>query len=186
MYRRLLIVAVLVCAPLAAAADRAVLVYPRERSLFRRIFYTSHQRMLREQIRTNYQVDVHEQVATRDALLGIDISGAKLLVISAHGDPFSMYFAGRRQRTLDSGDLAHLETFFARLDSEATIVLQSCHTGKGFAHQVKAAAGRSRPVIAARGEIPWNGLRITSLAPFDATIRCRDGGTAWDCTLRLE
>jgi hypothetical protein len=163
-----------------------VLIYPRERSLFRRIFYTSHQRMLREQLRANYQIDVHEQVATRDALLGIDISGAKLLLISAHGDPFSMYFSDRRKRTLDSRDLAQLETFFARLDANATIVLQSCHTGKGFAYQVKAAAGPARRVIAARGEIPWNGLRITSLEPFDATIRCQDGGSQWDCTLRLQ
>jgi hypothetical protein len=97
-----------------------------------------------------------------------------------------MYFAGRKSRTLDSTDRARLARFFDRLDPFATIVLQSCHTGRGFAHVVKEAAGPTRRVIAARGEIPWNGLRITSLAPFDATIRCDDGGRRWDCTLRLE
>jgi hypothetical protein len=34
--------------------------------------------------------------------------------------------------------------------------------------------------------VPWNGLQITSIAPFDATMRCRDGSKRWDCTVRLE
>ncbi|HKR65415.1 MAG TPA: hypothetical protein VJZ00_16905, partial [Thermoanaerobaculia bacterium] len=93
--------------------------------------------------------------------------------------------ASRDKRTLDSNDRARLAAFLARLDPFATIVLQSCETGRGFAHLVKEAAGPTRRVIAARGEIPWNGLRITSLAPFDATIRCDDGGRMWDCTVRL-
>ncbi|MFP5247930.1 MAG: hypothetical protein ACLGH0_14650 [Thermoanaerobaculia bacterium] len=182
MSRRLALVAVLLFASLAHAADRAVLIYPKER--FRRLFYTSHQRALRAQLATRYDIEVHEQIATDEALFAIDIHGAKLLVISGHGDPFSIYMASRRQRTLDASDRAKLERFFARLDPNATIVLQSCHTGRGFAHLVKEAAGPNRRVIAARGEIPWDGLRITSVAPFDASIRCQDGGP-WDCTLRL-
>jgi len=189
MYRRLVLVAVLLsvsAAPAAAARDRAVLIYPRERSLFGRIFYTSHQRVLRTQIAARYDTNVHEQVATREELFAIDVDGAKLLVISGHGDPFSMYLAGRTTRTLDGSDRARLTAFFDRLDPFATIVLQSCETGRGFAHLVKDAAGPTRRVIAARGEIPWDGLRITSLAPFDATIRCRNGRHAWDCTVRLQ
>lgn len=185
MLRRLALVAVCVLAPVVEAAERAVLVYPRERSLFRRIFYTSHQRLLRQQIDARYDTEVHEQIATAGELFAIDVDGAKLLVISAHGDPFSMYFASRRKPTLDSSDEARLREFLDRLDPHATIVLQSCHTGRGFAHVVKEAAGPSRRVIAAKGEIPWNGLQITSVAPFDATIRCHDGGRLWDCTLRL-
>jgi hypothetical protein len=181
-----LLLAVVLLAPLAEARDRAVLIYPKERSLFRRIFYTSHQRELRARIAREYDLTVYEQIAVDESLFALDVDGAKLLVLSAHGDPFSMYFAGRKNRTLDSTDRARLASFFDRLDPFATIVLQSCHTGRGFAHLVKEAAGPTRRVIAARGEIPWNGLRITSLAPFDATIRCDDGGRAWDCTLRLE
>jgi hypothetical protein len=97
-----------------------------------------------------------------------------------------MYFADRKKPTLDATDKARLAAFFDRLDPHATIVLQSCHTGRGFAHLVKEVAGPTRRVIAARGEIPWNGMRITSVEPFDATIRCRDGRRAWDCTLRLQ
>jgi hypothetical protein len=189
MCRRLVLVAVLIYATVASASgtrDRAVLIYPRERSLFRRIFYTSHQRALRTQIAARYATAVYEQVATDKALFAIDVDGAKLLVISGHGDPFSMYMAGRKNRTLDASDRARLAAFFERLDPAATIVLQSCETGRGFAHLVKEAAGPARRVIAARGEIPWNGLRITSIAPFDATIRCRDGRRAWDCTVRLQ
>ena len=185
MSRRLVLVAVFVFASIAHARDRAVLVYPREHGLFRRIFYTSHQRELKRRIAERFDVDVHEQIATDDALFAIDVDGAKLLVISAHGDPFSMHFAGRRTRTLDSSDRARLAAFLDRLDPFATIVLQSCETGQGFAHLIKEAAGPTRRVIAARGEIPWNGLRITSLAPFDATIRCDSGRRAWDCTVRL-
>jgi hypothetical protein len=171
---------------LAEAGERAVLIYPRERSWFRRIFYTSHQRQLRAQIAARYRTDVHEQIASEEELFAVDVKDATLLVISAHGDPFSMYLAGRKHRTLDAGDRARLAAFFGELHPRATIVLQSCHTGRGFAHVVKEAAGPTRRVIAARGEIPWNGLRITSIAPFDAAIRCHDGGRDWDCTLRLE
>lgn len=185
MLRRLALVAVCVFAPLAEAGERAVLVYPKERSLFRRIFYTSHQRLLRQQIDARYDTEIHEQIATAEELFAIDIDGAKLLVISAHGDPFSMYFASRRTRTIDASAKARLKEFFDRLDPDATIVLQSCHTGRGFAHVVKQAAGPRRRVIAAKGEIPWNGLQITSVEPFDATIRCLDGGRLWDCTVRL-
>jgi hypothetical protein len=179
------VLAVLLFVPLAEARERAVLVYPLERSPFRRIFYTSHQRALKARIAERYDVDVYEQVASDDAFFAIDVDGATLLVISAHGDPFSMRFAGRDTRTLDWTDRARLTAFLARLDPFATIVLQSCDTGRGFAHLIKDAAGPTRRVIAARGEIPWNGLRITSLAPFDAAIRCDDGGHAWDCTVRL-
>jgi hypothetical protein len=189
MSRRLVLVAVLLSALIAPATlharDRAVLVYPRERGLFRRIFYTSHQRALRQRIARQYNLDVHEQVATDDAIFAIDVDGAKLLVLSGHGDPFAMHFAGRKSRTLDASDRVRLAAFFDRLDPAATIVLQSCHTGRGFAHVVKEAAGPLRRVIAARGEVPWNGLQITSMAPFDATIRCRDHHRRWDCTVRL-
>lgn len=180
-----ILLAVMLVAPFAEARERAVLIYPRERSWFRRIFYTSHQRDLRARIEARYETDVHEQVASEDALFAVDVDGAKLLVLSAHGDAFSMYFAGRKSRTLDSSDRAKLRRFFDRLDPNATIVLQSCHTGRGFAHLVKEAAGPDRRVIAARGEVPANGLRITSVAPFDATIDCNDGGRRWNCTVRL-
>jgi hypothetical protein len=185
MLRRLVLVAVVLFPSLVVADDRAVLIYPRERSLLRRIFYTSHQRLLRTQIAARYRTDVYEQVASDEDLFAIDVTGAKLLVISAHGDPFSMHMAGRGRRTLDSTDRARLAAFLDDLDPRATIVLQSCHTGRGFAHVVKEAAGPNRRVIAARGEIPWDGLEIRSVAPFDATIRCHDGGRAWDCTVRL-
>ena len=165
--------------------DRAVLVYPKEKTLFRKIFYTSHQNALIERIRNRYDTRVHEQIATDDELFAIDVDGAKLLVLSAHGDPYSMYFADRRRRSLDSTDFQRLRKFFDRLDPKATIVLQSCHTGRGFAHLVKEAAGPGRHVIAARGEIPRNGLTIRSLSPLDVTIQCDDGGKRWDCTLNL-
>lgn len=180
-----LVLAVMLIAPFAEARERAVLIYPRERSWFRRIFYTSHQRELRARIEARYETDVHEQVASEEELFAVDVDGAKLLVLSAHGDAFSMYFASRKDRTLDASDRAKLRRFFDRLDPYATIVLQSCHTGRGFAHLVKEAAGPDRRVIAARGEVPANGLRITSIAPFDAAIDCNDGGRRWDCTLRL-
>lgn len=186
MSRRLILVAVLLCASIAEARDRAVLIYPRERSLFRRIFYTSHQTRLRHEIARQYDVATHEQIATDNDLFAIDVGGAKLLIISAHGDPFAMYFAKRDQRTLDSSDKDKLKAFLDRLDEHATIVLQSCHTGRGFAHLVKQAAGPNRRVIAAKGEIPWDGVQITSVAPFDATIHCGVGNQErWDCTVRL-
>lgn len=184
MFPRLLL-AVVLLAPLAEARERAVLIYPREHSWFRRVFYTRHQRELRAQIAQAYRLDVHEQVATARDLFETDVDGAKLLVLSAHGDPFSMYFGGRNQRTIDARDRARLERFFDRLDPFATIVLQSCDTGQGFAHVVKAAAGATRRVIAARGKIPPDGMRITSVLPFDAAIDCRDDHRVWDCTLRL-
>ena len=186
MSRRLVLVAVLLFASIAQARDRAVLVYPRERSIFRRIFYTTHQTALRTLLRARYELDVHVQVATDDAIFAIDVDGAKLLVLSGHGDSFAMHFAGKRSRTLDATDRDRLGTFLERLDPDATIVLQSCHTGRGFAHLVKNLAGPRRQVIAARGEVPWNGLQITSVAPFDATMRCRNGSKRWDCTVRLQ
>jgi hypothetical protein len=180
-----LLLAVLLLAPLAEARERAVLIYPREHSWFRRVFYTRHQRELRAQLAGAYDLDVREQVASADDLFDTDITGAKLLVLSAHGDPFSMYFGGKTRRTIDARDRAKLERFFDRLDPFATIVLQSCDVGQGFAHVVKKAAGPTRRVIAARGTIPAGGMRITSVVPFDVAIDCADGGHVWDCTLRL-
>jgi hypothetical protein len=186
MVARIAFAVLFLFATIAEGRDRAVLVYPRERSLFRRIFYTSHQKALRAQIALRYDTQVHEQIATDDELFSIDVDGATLLLLSGHGDPFSMHMAGKERRTLDASDQARLAKFFGRLAPNATIVLQSCHTGRGFAHLVKEAAGPGRRVIAARGEVPWNGLRITSVRPFDARISCDDGGHAWDCTLRLQ
>ncbi|HET7435880.1 MAG TPA: hypothetical protein VFN10_14325 [Thermoanaerobaculia bacterium] len=185
MLRKLIVLAVLLAPCAAYARGRAVFVYPRERALFHRLFYTSHQRALRSSVATHYHVEVHEQIASDDALFAIDVRGANLLVLSGHGDPFSIYFADRKQRTLDATDRANLERFFAQLAPDATIVLQSCYTGRGFAHLVKDAAGPRRVVIAAKGEIPRDGVSITSIEPFDARITCDDGGHAWDCTLRL-
>lgn len=175
----------LLCAPFALARERAVLIYPREHALFRRVFYTPHQWALKRRLARTYDVVIHNQVATDEEFFAIDVEGAKLLVISGHGDAFSISMNGRAARTLDATDAGRLERFFSRLDPAATIVLQSCETGRGFAHLVKEAAGPARRVIAASGEIPWNGMRITSIEPFDVTIRCRDGARSWDCTLRL-
>jgi hypothetical protein len=186
MSRRLILVAVLLFTSVAEARDRAVLVYPRERSIFRRVFYTPHQGALRDVLSERFELDVHVQIATDDAIFAIDVDGAKLLVLSGHGDTFAMHFAGKKSRTLDATDRDRLAKFFDRLDPDATIVLQSCNTGRGFAHLVKSVAGARRHVIAARGEVPWNGLQITSIAPFDATMRCRDRSKRWDCTVRLE
>jgi hypothetical protein len=185
MLPRLALAVLLLCPLIAEARERAVLIYPRERSWFRRLFYTSHQREIRRTLSARYDIRVHEQVSSEHQLFDIDIDGARLLVLSAHGDPFSMYFGNRKSRTLDSSDRARLARFFGRLDPFATIVLQSCHTGRGFAHVVKEAAGPTRRVIAARGEIPWNGLRVTSVAPFDVAIDCQDGHRRWDCTVQL-
>jgi hypothetical protein len=184
--RARIVLAVLLFASVAAhARDRAVLIYPKERTWFRPIFYTAHQKLLHAQLAQQYRIDVHEQIARDDDLFAIDVDGAKLLVLSAHGDPYSMHFENEKTRTLDGTDVARLKTFFDRLAPDATIVLQSCDTGRGFAHLVKEAAGPQRRVIAARGVIPRDGVSITSLAPFDLTIRCEDGGRSWDCTLRL-
>ena len=184
VYRRLLL-AVILFAPVAEARERAVLIYPRERVWFQRVFYNAHQRGLRTRIAEEFETTVHEQIASDDALFGIDVDGAKLLVLSAHGDPFSMYFASRKNRTLDVADREKLSNFFDRLDPHATIVLQSCYTGRGFAHLVKEAAGPNRQVIAARGFVPRDGMRITSVSPFEVTIDCDDGARRWDCTVRL-
>jgi len=183
--RARVVLAVLFFATGAFARDRAVLVYPRERVWLRPIFYTQHQTQLRAQLARTYDLDIHEQIASDDDLFAIDVDGAKLLVLSAHGDPFSMHFAGAKTRTLDSTDLARLKTFFDRLAPDATILLQSCDTGRGFAHLVKQAAGPYRNVIAARGEVPRDGVRITSVDPLDVVIHCRDGGREYDCTVRL-
>jgi hypothetical protein len=182
---RAVIALLLLFAPSLYARDRAVLIYPRERAMFRRVFYTPHQWLLRRRLAKTYDVTVHRQIATDDELFAIDVDGAKLLVISGHGDPFSISLDGRNSRSLDENDAGRLAEFFSRLDPFATIVLQSCDTGRGFAHLVKDAAGPTRRVIAANGEIPWNGMRITSIDPFDVTILCHDRAGDWDCTLRL-
>ena len=185
MYKRALLALFLLFAPAVMARERAVLIYPRERAFIRRVFYTPHQSALRRRLAKTYDVELHKQIATDEQLFAIDVDGAKLLVISGHGDAFSISMNGRHARTLDASDADRLEAFFSRLDPLATIVLQSCGTGHGFAYLVKEAAGPTRRVIAANGEIPWNGMRITSVEPFDVTIRCRDGARHWDCTLRL-
>ncbi|HVE71714.1 MAG TPA: hypothetical protein VNI54_10125 [Thermoanaerobaculia bacterium] len=185
MLQRLALAVLLLVPFVAQARERAVLIYPRERAWFRRVFYTPHQRELRARLAAQYDVELHEQVSSDRELFDIDIDGAELLVLSAHGDPFAMHFAGRKSRTLDSSDRARLAAFFDRLHPFATIVLQSCHTGRGFAHVVKEAAGPTRRVIAARGEVPWDGLRITSVAPLDVAIDCNDGDRRWDCTVQL-
>lgn len=185
MVAHLLVAALLLSVYVPPARDRAVMIYPRERWSLRPVFYTNHQRELVKAVAGSYDVEVHEQIASDDALFALDVDGAKLLVLSGHGDPFSMYFASRRQRTLDASDQARLQRFFARLDPQATIVLQSCHTGRGFAHLVKDVAGPSRTVIAARGEIPPDGVTVTAAHPFDVTITCRDGRRQYDCTVRL-
>jgi hypothetical protein len=190
MLARLLLAVALLYVPLAQTpaqkpGERAVFVYPRERSLFRRIFYTAHQNELLARAARRYRVERYAQIATADELFAIDVRDAKLLVISGHGDPFSMHLSSSDVRTLDATTHARLAAFFDMLAPDATIVLQSCFTGRGFAHVVKEAAGPTRRVIAARGEVPWDGLEITSLAPFDATMHCDDGGRRWDCTLRL-
>ena len=61
MSRRLVLVAVLLLASVAQARDRAVLIYPKERSIIRRVFYTTHQRSLRQRIAREYDLEVHER-----------------------------------------------------------------------------------------------------------------------------
>jgi len=170
----------------SAPRERAVLIYPRERVWFRRAFHTSHQRELQRQLQMRYALEVHDQVASDEALFAIDIRGAKLLVMSAHGCPYGMAFDGKHRTTLDESDQARLAAFFSQLAPDATIILQSCYTGLGFARIVKKAAGPERRVIAADGEIPRDGVVITSLEPLDVAITCRDErGRAWDCKIRL-
>ncbi|HEY0140181.1 MAG TPA: hypothetical protein VGF48_04740 [Thermoanaerobaculia bacterium] len=185
MFAQVFLAALLLSIPFATPRERAVLVYPKERWSLRPVFYTDHQRKLVREIATYYDVRIHEQVADDDDLFSIDVDGAKLLVLSAHGDPFSMHFASPRERTLDATDRQRLARFLARLDPDATILLQSCHTAKGFAHLVKAAAGPRRRVIAAKGVIPPDGVTITEHAPFDVRIICRDRGRTYDCTARI-
>jgi hypothetical protein len=185
MLAQVLLAALLFAVPMPRERDRAVMVYPRERWSLRPVFYTPHQRELVRELATRYDVELHEQIATDDDLFAIDVTGAKLLVLSGHGDPYSMYFSGRKRPTLDASDRARLEAFFARLDPQATIILQSCNTGRGFAHLIKDAAGPTRHVIAARGEVAPDGVVITARAALDVRMTCRDGGRAWDCTLRI-
>ena len=166
----------------AAPRERAVLVYPRERALFRRLFYNAHQRGLQRELEKRFALDVHNKVSSAAELFDIDVRGAKLLVLSGHGSAFAMSFGKRGERTLDSRQFEKLQAFFDQLAPDATIILQSCDTGLGFAWIVKRAAGPNRHVIAAEGEIPRDGMQITSLAPLDVTITCDDGR---DCTLRL-
>ena len=172
----------LVALMLAAPRDRAVLVYPHEHLWFRRVFYNAHQRRLQRDLVKRFDVDVHEQIATADALFNIDVRGAKLLVLSGHGCPFAMSLSGRDERTLDASKFERLRGFLAQLAPDATIILQSCDTGLGFAWIVKRAAGPNRRVIAADGDIPPDGMRITSLAPLDVTMTCEGGR---DCKLTL-
>jgi len=166
----------------AVPRERAVLVYPREHAWFRRLFYNAHQKALQRELAKRYALDVHKQVGDASALFDIDVRGAELLVLSGHGSAFAMSLGKRGERTLDSRQFERLQNFLAQLAPDATIVLQSCDTGLGFAWIVKRAAGPNRHVIAAEGEIPRDGLHITSLAPLDVTITCDDGR---DCTLRL-
>ena len=121
----------------AAPRERAVLIYPRERVWFRRAFYNRHQHELQQELQRRYAVEVHDQVATEAALFAIDIRGAKLLVLSAHGGPYAMSFNGRGRVTVDASDQARLTEFFSQLAPDATIILQSCYTGLGFARTVK-------------------------------------------------
>ena len=166
----------------AVPRERAVLVYPREHAWFRRLFYNAHQRQLQHQLEKRYAVEVHDQVGNAAALFDIDVRGVDLLVLSGHGSPYAMSLDKRGERTLDSRQFERLQAFLSQLAPDATIILQSCDTGLGFAWIVKRAAGPNRRVIAAEGEIPRDGLQITSIAPLDVTITCDDGR---DCTLRL-
>jgi hypothetical protein len=184
MFVRLALAVLLLASP-AQRRERAVFIYPRERTFFRRTFYTAHQRELRARLAGRYQVETVEQVADQEALFAANVDGASLLVLSAHGDPFSMHFASRAVRTIDSADLGRLRSFLSRLDPRATIVLQSCDTGRGFAHLVKEAAGPARTVIAARGRVPVDGMQIVSASPIDVVMHCDDRVPSWDCTIRL-
>ena len=165
-----------------APRERAVLIYPHERVWIRRVFYNAHQKELQRELKKRFDVDVHEQVGTADEFFNVNIRGANLLVLSGHGCPYAISLQGRHDRTLDASQFARLQAFLGQLAPDATIILQSCDTGLGFAWIVKRAAGPNRRVIAAKGDIPRDGLQITSLLPLDVTITCKGG---WDCTLRL-
>ncbi|HEY6843260.1 MAG TPA: hypothetical protein VI391_03770 [Thermoanaerobaculia bacterium] len=172
----------LLAALLVQPRPRAVMIYPVERAWFHRLFHTAHQRALQHELSARFDLDVHDRVATAGALFAIDVRGAEVLVISGHGCPFAISMGNRAERTIDSSDFARLQAFFSGLAPDATIILQSCDTGLGFAWIVKRAAGPNRHVIAAMGEVPRDGLRITSLDPLNVTITCERGD---DCTLRL-
>ena len=181
-----ILVALMVAAMTTAPRERAVLIYPRERAWFRRAFYNRHQKELQQELQKRFAVEVHDQISSDRALFSIDVRGANLLVLSGHGCPYAMSFNGRHDRTLDESDQARLKAFLSQLAPDATIILQSCYTGLGFARIVKKAAGPGRRVIAAEGEIPRDGVVITSIQPLDVAITCRDGrGRPWDCKVRL-
>src|SRR5260370_32492638 len=76
----------------AAPRERAVMIYPREHVWFRRAFYNRHQHHLQRELQKRYVVEVHDQIATETPLFSIDIPGAKLLVLSAHGGPYAISF----------------------------------------------------------------------------------------------
>jgi hypothetical protein len=181
--KRLLFAVAWLAMPLLAR-DRAVVIYPREHALLHPLFYTSHQRDLVHSLQSMFDVEVHEQVGNAEDFFAIDVRDASLLVISGHGNPFAISLDGRDERTLDAAQRERLAAFLARLAPDATIVLQSCDAGRGFAWLVKEAAGPARHVIAAKGTIPRDGLRI-GLAPLQVSITCRDDGRDWDCTIRL-
>lgn len=173
-----------------APRERAVMIYPREHTwFFLRVFHTAHQRALQNELRKQYDVDVHDDVATADALFSIDVRGAKLLVLSGHGSPSAVSLDGRDgndQATLTSTDAERLHGFLSQLAPDATIILQSCYTGKHFAGMVKEAAGPGRRVIAADGEVPRDGMSITSLEPPDVTLNCREPRHKMrDCTVHF-
>ena len=181
-----LLVALMFSAMTTAPRERAVLIYPRERAWFRRAFYNRHQKALQRELQERFAVEVYDQVATDEALFAIDVRGANLLVLSGHGCPYAISLNGRHGLTLDESDQARLKAFLSQLAPDATIILQSCYTGLGFARIVKRAAGPGRRVIAADGQIPRDGVVITSLAPIDVAITCRDDhGRPWNCKVRL-
>src|SRR5438874_8120658 len=99
----------------AAPCERAVLIYPREHVWFRRLFYNAHQRALCRELDTRYELAVHEQVGSADALFSIDVRGAKVLVLSGHGSAFAMSLRGRGERTLDMTQIDRLRTFLSQL-----------------------------------------------------------------------
>lgn len=184
MGRLLFAVSLLAWSLSIAAADRAVLVYPRERPWFRRVFYTTHQQELQRTLSRTFAVSVHSQVGTLEELLRVDVDGARLLVLSGHGSPFALSLGPRNQRSIESAHLDLLRAFFGRMAPDATIVLQSCETGRGFAWMVKEAAG-GRRVVAAKGTVPPDGMTIPSLSPLEIAFSCTGPRGEWDCRIAL-
>lgn len=181
-----LFLALLLAALTHAPRERAVMIYPREHAWFRHVFYTAHQRDLQRELARRYDLDVYEQIGTAQALFEINVSGANVLVLSGHGSPFSMALDGRDQASLTPADEERLRGFLSELAPDATIILQSCYTARFFAAVVKKAAGPGRHVIAADGDVPRDGLSITSLDPLGVAITCRDPGQKRrDCTVRF-